>query len=466
MLSKVAPTGYKLRMWTWLAKDKRVRLLGGTDIGSIGDVIRRASAEAAERLRRRGALLLALAVGGALALAGGLPPWLVAVGGVLALGLAALVSLEDGPLTSARRAIEAQRSAGADAAGGWRAALDAVPDPVLALDRAGTIVHVNPAAREIYATVRLGGQPALLSRDPEFLQAIDEVLDDGRQRTIEVQERVPIDRRVRITLTAMPDVLPDEARVVIAIRDLTEQDRLGRMRADFVANASHELRTPLASLVGFIETLQGRASDDPAARQRFLGIMSQQAARMSRLVDDLLSLSRVEMREHLPPRTAIDLNETVATAVQALEPVARSSGATLALTLCDGPAVVLGDTDEIVQIVQNLVQNGLKYGHPGRPVAITVRREAQGPTSRVAVAVRDEGPGIPPDHLPRLTERFYRVNAKSSREKGGTGLGLAIVKHIVNRHRGEFRIESELGKGSTFTFVIDEQARRPTRVAT
>jgi two-component system phosphate regulon sensor histidine kinase PhoR len=190
--------------------------------------------------------------------------------------------------------------------------------------------------------------------------------------------------------------------------------------------------------------------------------MGQQAARMSRLVDDLLSLSRVEMREHVPPRSAIDLNETIAAAVQALEPVAQSSGATLRFAPCDGPAVVLGETDEIVQVVQNLVQNGLKYGAPGRPVTVTIRREARGPTSRIAVAVRDEGPGIAPEHLPRLTERFYRVNAKSSREKGGTGLGLAIVKHIINRHRGDLRIESELGKGSTFTFVIDEQARRPS----
>jgi two-component system phosphate regulon sensor histidine kinase PhoR len=335
---------------------------------------------------------------------------------------------------------------------------------VIALDRGGAIMHINPAAREIYALLRPGGQPSLLSRDPVFLQAIDEVLDDGRQRTVEIQERVPFDRRVRITLTALAGAPADEVapHVVIALRDLTDQDRLGRMRADFVANASHELRTPLASLVGFIETLQGRASDDPAARARFLAIMGQQAARMSRLVDDLLSLSRVEMREHVPPRTAIDLNDTLAVTVQALEPVARAAGGTLKLEPSDGPAVVLGDTDEIMQVVQNLVQNALKYGAPGRPVTVSIRREARGPTSRIAVAVRDEGPGIPPEHLPRLTERFYRVNAKSSREKGGTGLGLAIVKHIVNRHRGELRIESELGRGSTFTFLIDEQARRPS----
>jgi two-component system, OmpR family, phosphate regulon sensor histidine kinase PhoR len=425
-------------------------------------------AGAGERVRRRAPLLLAAAVaGGVCALLAGLSPWLFLLGAGLALGLAALVRLDDDGDDTASGG-RYGRLGQTEPVGGWRAVLDAVPDPVLALDDAGMIIHVNPAARELHVNARIGGQPSLLTRDPEFLQAIDEVIDDGRSRTVEVQERVPIDRRVRITLTALPAEPAEEPaagappRVIMVLHDLTEQDRLGRMRVDFVANASHELRTPLASLVGFIETLQGRASSDPVAQARFLGIMSQQAARMSRLVEDLLSLSRVEMREHVPPRTAIDLNETVAAAIQALEPVARASGATLSLSPCEGPAIVLGETDEIVQVVQNLVQNAIKYGRPGAAIDVTVHRLRQRPTMRLAVAVRDEGPGIAPDHLPRLTERFYRVNAKSSREKGGTGLGLAIVKHIANRHRGELRIASELGKGSIFTFVIDEQARRPS----
>lgn len=443
---------------------RRVRLLGGNEPYSISDVLRRGLETAVRRIRQRAPLLLAVTIGGgAVGLIGGLSQWMVVLGAGLAFVLAGLVSLE-GEADVLEGAALTQPGAMAELVVRWRAALDAVPDPVIALDETGAIAHINPAAREIYVLLRPGGQPSLLSRDPEFLQAIDEVLEDGRQRAVEIQERVPIDRRVRITLTAMSGGTGEAGapHVVIALRDLTEQDRLGRMRADFVANASHELRTPLASLVGFIETLQGRASEDPAARARFLGIMQQQAARMARLVDDLLSLSRVEMREHLPPRTAIDLNETIGVAVQALEPVARASGSALSFSPCDGAAVVLGDTDEIVQILQNLVQNALKYGAPGRPVTVTIRREARGPTNRIAVAIRDEGPGIPPEHLPRLTERFYRVNAKSSREKGGTGLGLAIVKHIINRHRGEFRIASETGKGSTFTFLIDEQARRPS----
>ena len=435
------------------------------DVQSIAGALRDGLKRGGDRIRRRAPVLLAAAIAGSVcALLVGASVWLFLIGAGLALGLAALIALDDDTDALARSGVILGGEHGP--AGGWRGVLDAVPDPILALDRDGTIVHLNPAAREMNASVRIGGQPSLLTRDPDFLQAIDEVIDDGRQRTVEVQERVPIDRRVRITLTALPEQAATGSasgaapRVIVALHDLTEQDRLGRMRVDFVANASHELRTPLASLVGFIETLQGRASTDPAAQARFLGIMSEQAARMSRLVEDLLSLSRVEMREHLAPRTTIDLNETVSAAIQALEPVARASGATLSLTLCDGPAIVLGETDEIVQVVQNLVQNALKYGRPGGTVEVTVRRIRQGPTMRLAVAVRDEGPGIAPEHLPRLTERFYRVNAKSSREKGGTGLGLAIVKHIANRHRGELRIASDLGKGSTFTFVIDEQVRR------
>jgi two-component system phosphate regulon sensor histidine kinase PhoR len=439
-----------------------VRLLGGTDLGAIGDALGRRIGAAGARLPDHWLLLLGAAVvGGVIGIVAGFPAATVVFSSFLSLAIAAFVALVIEDRYAGHGAAEVDRASDGGQTDRWRAVLDAVPDPVLVLDSAGTIIHVNPAAREFRDTVRIGGQPALLSRDPEFLQAVDEVLENAHHRTIEVQERVPIDRRVRITLTAVLETQGEHGpRVIIDLRDLTEQDRLGRMRADFVANASHELRTPLASLVGFIETLQGRASEDPAARQRFLGIMSQQAARMARLVDDLLSLSRVEMREHVPPRTAIDLNEVISTAVQALEPVALSSGGKLSLSLCDGPAVVLGDTDEIVQIVQNLVQNGLKYGGAGGTVSISVRRVRQGPTMRIAVAVRDEGAGIAPEHLPRLTERFYRVSAKSSREKGGTGLGLAIVKHIVNRHRGELRIESELGKGSTFTFLIDEQARR------
>jgi two-component system phosphate regulon sensor histidine kinase PhoR len=219
-----------------------------------------------------------------------------------------------------------------------------------------------------------------------------------------------------------------------------------------VANASHELRTPLASLRGFVETLQGPAREDAAARERFLGIMAAQAERMTRLIDDLLSLSRVELRAHLPPRGIVELNEAAAYVAQTLEPLAKGAGTRLALQPLDGPARIQGDRDEIVQVLQNLVHNAIKYGRENGTVTIDIARE----NGRVAVAVADDGPGIAAQHLPRLTERFYRVNVASSREKGGTGLGLAIVKHVLARHRGDLRIASRVGEGSTFTVVFPE----------
>jgi two-component system phosphate regulon sensor histidine kinase PhoR len=244
----------------------------------------------------------------------------------------------------------------------------------------------------------------------------------------------------------------------VLLRDLTEVERINQMRADFIANASHELRTPLASLRAFVETLQGPAREDVAARERFLRLMASQAERMTRLIDDLLSLSRVEMRVHLPPRGIVDLNETAAYVCQSLEPVAESAKIKLEFFRDEMPDRIRGDREEIVQVLQNLIQNAIKYGREDGHIEVRVGRDAPrgSGSARVWVSVADDGPGIAPVHLPRLTERFYRVNVASSREKGGTGLGLAIVKHILNRHRGELRIASKLGVGSTFTASFEE----------
>ena len=245
------------------------------------------------------------------------------------------------------------------------------------------------------------------------------------------------------------------------LRDLTEGERINQMRADFIANASHELRTPLASLRGFIETLQGSAKGDAGAQERFLPIMAEQASRMTRLIDALLSLSRVEMNAHVPPSDDVDLNDVIDHAKDTLDPLARETGVRLDVRRFDRPALVRADRDELVQVLQNLVQNALKYGDKSDDVVIeanyipSIGRLA----GRYTIAVIDQGPGIAPEHLPRLTERFYRIDVASSREKGGTGLGLAIVKHILNRHRGELAITSGPGKGSTFTVVLDELRR-------
>jgi two-component system phosphate regulon sensor histidine kinase PhoR len=234
------------------------------------------------------------------------------------------------------------------------------------------------------------------------------------------------------------------------MHDVTALRRAEQMRADFVANVSHELRTPLTSLVGFIETLRGPAKDDTAAQARFLDLMETQSTRMTRIVNDLLSLSRIEMNEHTPPSDAVDLKQTIATVADLLAPQSRARNVGVELALDALILPVMGQADELAQLFQNLIENAIKYGRDGSNVR--VEATIQDDTARISVI--DQGEGIAREHISRLTERFYRVDTARSRELGGTGLGLAIVKHIANRHRGELTIQSEPGVGSTFTVTL------------
>jgi len=342
---------------------------------------------------------------------------------------------------------------------GWRAVVDALPMAAFAVDASGFVVHHNRLVLEHFPKIRNGLAISQVSRNPDLIGAVDRALVSDDMIDVELTERVPVERRVLATVSRLArSAAPSSPHLLVTFRDLTEQDRLAQMRADFIANASHELRTPLASLRGLVETLQGPAREDPGGRDRFLRMMANQAERMSRLIEDLLSLSRVEMRVHLPPRGIVELNETVAYVCQSLEAIAEAAKANVTLHRCDSPARIRGDREEIVQVLGNLIQNAIKYGPEGGQVDVRVGRDAPRGLrgARVWVSVRDNGPGIAPEHLPRLTERFYRVNVASSREKGGTGLGLAIVKHILNRHRGELKIDSKLGAGSTFSVIFDE----------
>lgn len=407
-------------------------------------------------------LAFALAILGILVLLNQLTATPALIGAVVLFLASALWPLDTSvlldALAGARRAPRANVVPDLDRKG-WRAVVDAIPTAALALDAAGTVVHHNRLVVELFPKIRNGQPVSQVSRNPDLIAAVDHALASEERIDVELIERVPVERRVSATVSRLGrSAAPSSPHLLVTFRDLTEQDRLAQMRADFIANASHELRTPLASLRAFVETLQGPAREDPVARERFLRMMASQAERMTRLIDDLLSLSRVEMRVHLPPRGIVELNESAAYVCQSLEPVAE--GAKISLNLLRAPTAlrIRGDREEIVQIIQNLIQNAIKYGREGGEVEVRVGRdEARGSApARVWVSVRDDGPGIAPVHLPRLTERFYRVNVASSREKGGTGLGLAIVKHILNRHRGELKIASKLGGGSTFTAVFDE----------
>jgi two-component system phosphate regulon sensor histidine kinase PhoR len=302
------------------------------------------------------------------------------------------------------------------------------------------------------------GEPALITlRMPELVDAIRRAAASRSPQRVEFFERVPLDRWFEAFVTPVKLASGDGRSdiLLMTFNDLTPLRRVEEMRADFIANASHELRTPLAALLGFIETLQGTAKDDPVARAKFLTIMQGQATRMARLIDDLLSLSRIELNAHLHPNTPLDLAPIVRQVADGLQTLARDRDVVIKVAAPPDALIVLGDRDELIRALENLVENALKYGAAGKRVDITLARsQTRAGTPEARLAVRDYGPGIAPEHLPRLTERFYRVDVADSRAQGGTGLGLALVKHVLNRHGGRLNIESTPGAGASFTMHL------------
>ena len=331
------------------------------------------------------------------------------------------------------------------------AAIAAVPDPLIMIDRQRRIVRTNAAAAEF---IGAGGQPRDLAaalRNPVLLAAADAVLRGEPVQNVEFALSRRIERVLRAHFAAIGAPGLDGAAAILTLHDVTALKRSEQMRADFIANAGHELKTPLAALIGFIETLLGPAREDVVARERFLGIMREQAQRMARLVDDLLSLSRIELNEHVAPTDRVALAPVIDEVARGLELRAAERGIRIVRGLPANLPEVQGDRDELAQIFQNLLDNAVKYGRPHSEIEVSGGTGSETAMELVRVAVADQGEGIPSDQLPRLTERFYRVDTARSRELGGTGLGLAIVKHILNRHRGRLDIASTVGHGSTFT---------------
>jgi len=441
----------------------------------------------------RGALAACIAGGGSLALLATHPSLPVALGAAALVGAAVLAVANSRPRpsrTSDAPAVRGEATA-AEFAPPFTLAIEILPDPILLvagqdpddlIDR--RFIFANAAARDLFRITRGSGPLATAVRTPEVLEAVDEALFGGVTGEAAYQPGGAQDRVWR----ALAQPLPADGvgrLALLVLRDETEVRRAERTRADFLANASHELRTPLASLAGFIETLRGHARDDEAARDKFLAIMQIQAERMRRLIEDLMSLSRIELNEHVPPLGKVDLALAVIDVVDALGPIAAERCVSFKSSLPPrGEAVVTGDRDQILQVVQNLVENALKYSASHGEVTLDLRQnldvaEAGAPRTPgaahlslltpdhaaglryVALTVRDSGPGIAREHLPRLTERFYRVEGqKSGGERSGTGLGLAIVKHIMNRHRGGLMVESVEGAGAAFTayFPVSTQA--------
>lgn len=325
-----------------------------------------------------------------------------------------------------------------------------LPDPVLLVNGRRRVARINAAARELFGADVLRRDLATVLRNADVLNATEVVLKGGAGQVAEFRLSMPVTRHFRTRVEPLPDHSEDGFAALLTMTDLTDVRRVEQMRADFVANASHELRTPLSTLIGFIETLQESAIDDPETLRRFLPIMQQQATRMARLVDDLLALSRIEMNEHVMPTARVQLSDILSSVAQALALRAEARGMRIELELPADLQPITGDPDQLTQVFQNLLDNAIKYADANSVIGVLAGPSTKLPAG-TAIAVHDRGDGIAKQHLSRLTERFYRIDTGRSREMGGTGLGLAIVKHVVSRHRGLLEIESELGKGSIFT---------------
>ncbi len=335
--------------------------------------------------------------------------------------------------------------------------VDALGDPALVVGGDLRVIAANAGAQRLFGERVVADDLRLVVRHPAVLDAVRAAAAAAAPIEREVTGLGSDNGAYRVRAAAIVAAGIPEMRLLVTFTDITQARLTERMRVDFIANASHELRTPVTTLLGFIETLQGPASDDEPARHRFLEIMNREAARMSRLIDDLLSLSRIELDKHVRPQTALDVAPLIADVGRTLAMRLDADQRRLAIRVAKGLPAVIADRDQMLQVLHNLVSNALKYGRSGTTITVDAERvEAAGTRTEpmVRVTIGDQGDGIAPEHLPRLTERFYRIDTSRSRSMGGTGLGLAIVKHIIERHRGNFDIVSKTGEGSAVSFTL------------
>jgi two-component system, OmpR family, phosphate regulon sensor histidine kinase PhoR len=323
--------------------------------------------------------------------------------------------------------------------------ISALPDGALLIDASGEVLAANQLAVDILQTPALGLPATSVIRNPAFTDALANSAKTRQAVSLEAEFRGRPPRQVSIHIAPAGS----GGEILVLLRDLTREQAVEKMRSDFVANASHEMRTPLTSILGGIETLKGPARNDPKAQDQFLDMMLGQVQRMKRLIDDLLTLSRIELNAHVRPNAKVRLADIAKQAKANLTATAEAAGVGVELSSTDGLEVA-GNSDELLQVAQNLLENAIKYGSAGGRIKVDCYAHGHDGV----LAVQDFGQGIAEHHLPRLTERFYRVSTQESRSRGGTGLGLAIVKHILLRHRGKLSIESEPSKGSTFTVSI------------
>lgn len=327
--------------------------------------------------------------------------------------------------------------------------IDALQFPAYILDHKGSVIYANKSSHSVFGQINTSDRIFIRFRQPQLRQLIKKALREQISLTTEYNEPIPDDKWFGVEISPMVehDKKNLKPNYLLGFHDLTEAKKIDQMRSDFIANASHELRTPLASLSGYIETIKGPARKDEKAIDRFTDVMLDQSQRMTRLVNDLLSLSRIEMQSHVKPSETIDLDEVVTSVVVSLESVAKQLNVNIEFNSI-GSVSILGDRDGLLQVFENLIENACKYGEEGGKVIVAI--ELDEAEKQVTVSVQDFGPGIALEHQHRITERFYRVDVARSREKQGTGLGLAIVKHILNRHSTRLYVESKPEKGARF----------------
>ncbi len=342
------------------------------------------------------------------------------------------------------------------ASGIGAAMLEQMPLPLLVITRKGRVAYANQFAYDLLPDMVIRQHFSETIEAPKFVRAVEAAINSGKTGKVRFTLKNGSERFFVAHIGLLPagSEFGKSIRVIAAIEERTAMLKSEQMRSDFIANVSHELRTPLATILGYIETLQGHAKDDPVARERFLAVMAKQAGRMQNLVNDLMSLNKIEIEEHNRPVAPCALPPLASEAIAAVQPLAERLGATVCTRLPAGMPRIRGDHEQILQVLINLLENAIKYSDQSHPVQLFVAPASADHPDQIGLSVQDTGPGLAPEHLSRLTERFYRVSVAKSRDQGGTGLGLAIVKHIMNRHEGALEISSCPGTGSTFTIWL------------
>ena len=328
--------------------------------------------------------------------------------------------------------------------------LNILPSPYILIDRNGRLTFINAEAKSIVPDSQIGSHISNVFRSPVFLSAVENAILKDKEKILSFEIETPQFRQLKahiffISSSKIPNSFND---IFIQFTDESTHIRSEKIRTDFVANASHELRTPLTSIMGYIETLQGHAKKDVKMQKVFLDLMNKQAGKMERLISDLMSLSRLEIDELKPISSTCSVKEIIEELVNSLKPLSVDNNVSLSFKIPKNFSSVIGDPSQLRQLFSNLIENAIKYSGTKSKVNIYISKEKN--KDMFGVVVEDNGHGIAPEHLSRLTERFYRANSSAEIEKEGTGLGLSIVKHILIRHRGKLQIDSKLGKGSKF----------------